>query len=221
MRLQFIILIISFQLSTKAQEEGIFSLRPSAGINACQIHGDNFAGFNKAGIFIGTAVNAKLNERNAIEIGFYFSQKGARHNPNPEKGDLRYYNVNLNYIDLPVLYKGYLNKEYFVTLGPSVGFLASYREATELGDWTGDYPFEKFEYGVNFGLGKKIKDRWFVEVRSSNSVLPTRSYGVIANQVFFPNAIARFFNKGLYNNLLTFFVSYKFSLKKQNREQEH
>lgn len=213
----FFVLIL---FSGNAQDPGVFSLKPAFGINACQIHGDSYSGFDKAGIFFGTAVNARLSARSSIDVGFYFSQKGARHNQNPEKGDYTFYYVNLNYIDIPVLYKYYLNKDYFITLGPSLAYLAGYREETERGDWTGVYPFENFEYGVNAGLGKKIKEKFFVEVRSSNSIVPIRSYGVIANQVFYPNAVARFFNKGLYNNILTVFVSYKFNLKKQNREPE-
>ncbi|MCE3259862.1 MAG: hypothetical protein K0S12_1503 [Bacteroidetes bacterium] len=188
------------------------------GLNACQIHGDSYSGFHKAGIFGGLAVNAKLGEKSSLEMGFYFSQKGSRHNQNPEKGDFSFYFVNLNYIDLPLSYRRYLNKDYFFTAGPSVAYLISYREETERGDWTGVYPFENFEYGVNVGLGKKIKERFFVEIRSSNSIAPIRSYGVIANLVFYPNAVARAFNRGLYNNILTFFVSYKLDLKKKTSE---
>jgi hypothetical protein len=188
------------------------------GLNACQIHGDSYSGYHKAGIFGGLAVNAKLGEKSSLEMGFYFSQKGSRHNQNPEKGDFSFYFVNLNYIDLPLSYRRYLNKDYFFTAGPSVAYLISYREETERGDWTGVYPFENFEYGVNVGLGKKIKERFFVEIRSSNSIAPIRSYGVIANLVFYPNAVARAFNRGLYNNILTFFVSYKLDLKKKTSE---
>jgi hypothetical protein len=217
----FIYILYAFSfLTAGAQTEGVFSLKPAAGINACQIHGDSYSGFNKAGAFLGTAVNARFSERSSLEIGFYFSQKGSRHNPDPEKGDYSFYYVNLNYIDIPVLFRHHLNKDYFVTLGPSTGYLAGYREFTERGEWTGVWPFDRFEFGLNFGLGKKIKERFSVEVRSSNSVVPIRSYGVLASQVFYPNAVARFFNKGLYNNVLTFFVAYRFNLKKQNSEQD-
>lgn len=205
--------------TSQTENNGVFALKPTIGINACQIHGDSYSGYDKAGLFGGIAVNARLTKKTSIEAGFYFSQKGARHNQNPEKNDYSFYRVNLNYIDLPLSLKYYLNKDYFITLGPSVAYLADYREETELGDWTGVYPFEKFEYGVNFGIGKKIKEKFFVEVRTSNSFAPIRSYGVIANQVFYPNAVARFFNKGLYNNVLTFFLSYKLDLKKRTSEQ--
>lgn len=215
------ILLLLFCLSAASQNTNpVFTLKPAVGINGCQIHGDSYSGFNKAGIFGGVAVNAYLSPRLSIDLGFYFSQKGARHNSNPDKGDFSYYFVNLNYLDLPLSLKYYLNKDYFVTAGPSVAYLMGYKEIKDYINYTGMYPFTNFEYGVNVGLGKKIKDKIFVEVRSSNSFAPIRSYGVAATQVFYPNALARAFNKGLYNNILTAFISYKLDFKRKNRAEE-
>ncbi len=191
---------------------------PALGLNGCQIHGDNYSGYDKAGIFAGIAVNASLNQKISFDLGFYFSQKGARHNQNPEKGDYSYYRVNLNYIDMPLLFRYHLNSIYFISMGPSMAYLIDYKEENERGDWTGVYKFNKFETGINFGLGRKIKERFLVEVRSSNSITPIRNYGILATQVFYPNAVARFFNKGLYNNILTLIVSYKINFKKKSGE---
>ena len=188
------------------------------GLNACQIHGDNYSGYDKAGIFAGVAVNASVNQKTSFELGFYFSQKGARHNQNPEKGDYSYYRVNLNYVDLPLLFRYHLNPVYFISLGPSLAYLIDYKEENERGDWTGVYKFNKFETGLNFGLGRKIKEKFSVEVRSSNSITPIRNYGILATQVFYPNPVARFFNKGLYNNILTVIVTYKINFKKKGGE---
>ncbi|MBK9283299.1 MAG: PorT family protein [Sphingobacteriaceae bacterium] len=202
------------------QKENVFSLRPAIGLNGAQIHGDSYNGFNKAGVFGGLSVNARLSKRLSIDQGFYFSQKGSRHNPNPEKNDYSFYFVNLNYLDLPLSLNLQLNKDFYLCGGPSFAYLISYYEETERGDWTGVYPFENYELGLNIALGKLIKKKFFVEVRSSNSITPIRSYGVIANAVFYPNAVAAFFNKGLYNNVLTFMIGYKLDLKKKNREPE-
>ena len=72
------------------------------GLNFCQIHGDSYSGFDKLGLFFGTSVNARLKKKMSLELGFYFSQKGARHNSNPENGDFSFYRVNLNYLDVKV-----------------------------------------------------------------------------------------------------------------------
>lgn len=215
----YIFLFFSIVLKSQNNSEDVFTLRPALGFNGCQIHGDNYSGYDKFGLFGGTSVNAKLSAKASLELGFYFSQKGARHNQNPIKGDYTFYRVNLNYVDLPLMFKYQVNPTYFLSAGPSVAYLINYREDNEVGNWDGVYPFEKREYGVNFGLGRKVKDNFCVEVRSSNSFSPIRKYGILATQVFYPNAVARFFNKGLYNNILTLVVSYKLNTKKKSDSQ--
>jgi hypothetical protein len=212
-------LFITFCSSAQNAPDPVFTLKPSAGINACQIHGDNYSGYDKVGLFGGVAVNARLTEKISLELGFYFSQKGARHNQNPDKGDYTYYRVNLNYVDMPLSFRYKLNSVYFVTLGPSIAYLISYKEENERGDWTNVYKFNKFETGLNIGLGRKLFNRFFVEVRSSNSITPIRNYGILANLVFYPNPVARFFNKGLYNNILTLMVTYNLNYKKKSEDQ--
>lgn len=214
-----IILALFFSYSLKSQnpaQKNVFTLKPSLGFNGCQIHGDTYSGYNKLGVVGGIAVNATLKEKMSMELGFYFSQKGSRHNPNPEKGDYNYYRVNLNYIDLPFSFRYLLNEKFFATGGVSAAYLISYSEDTHIGNWNGEYPFNKFEIGLNVGLGMKLKNNFSVEVRSCNSVTPIRSYGIAATGVFYPNPIARFFNKGLYNNILSVLVTYQFDLKKKN-----
>ncbi len=220
MRIHFyILLVLSFALKSQTTSNDVFTLKPALGFNACQVHGDSFDGYNKPGGFGGISVNSKLNSKLSFELGFYFSQKGARHIPNPEKGDYKYYNLNLYYIDLPLMLRYQANQTYFLTVGPSIAYLFNYNEDINYVNVTNDYPFKKFEYGVNVGLGRKIKEKFFVEVRASNSFASIRDYGQIANLVFFPNPVARFFNKGFYNNILTLIVSYKLSLKPKREQQ--
>jgi hypothetical protein len=205
-----------FLQKTKAQ---VFTLKPAIGINAAQEHGDNYSGFHKAGIFGGAAVNSRLSSSISLELGFYFSQKGARHNPNPSKGDFNYYYLNLNYIDLPLSFRYHLNRDYFITAGPYMAYLTGYYENINYINYTGAYKFNSFEYGASIGLGKKIKEKWSFEVRTTNSIVPVRPFGsAILSNVFYPSAVARFFNKGFYNNVITFFVAYALDLKKKTSE---
>lgn len=218
--MRFLLLIVFFvSIKLSAQKNSIFTLKPSLGINGCQIHGDNYNGYNKVGAFGGIAVNARLRNNSSFELGFYFSQKGARHNSNPSKGDDSFYHVTLNYVDMPLLFRFNVNPKYFITLGPSVAYLINYKENINYFDYTGLYPFNKLETGVNIGLGRKIRDRFYVEIRSSNSITSVRDYGVLANKVFYPNPVARFFNKGFYNNILTLMFSCNINFKKKSEEQ--
>jgi hypothetical protein len=218
--LTFIFFIAGISCFAQDGKKEVFTLKPALGLNASQIHGDAYDGFDKAGLFAGIAVNAFFDEKSSLEFGFYFSQKGARHIPKPQKGDLDFYFVNLNYLDLPLLYRHNLNKSFFITLGPSFAYLINYYEEINYANFTGSYRFNQFEYTVNFGLGKKIKEKFSVEVRTTNSLFPTRDYGGIISTVFYPNPVAQFFNKGFYNNVLTLFCAYKIDLKRKTSESK-
>lgn len=211
--------IFSFIVSvsyTQNSSDNVFSLKPSLGLNGCQVHGDNYDGYKKLGFFGGLAVNARFSEKLSLELGFYFSQKGARKNPTKDNYD--YYRLNLNYIDLPLSLRYMLNKRYFLTFGPSLAYLVNYNENIDYTDFTGRYQFKKYEVGLNVGLGRTVVNNLSVEVRCSNSITSIRDYGVVSN-VFYPNPVARFFNKGFYNNILTVMLSYK--LGKSTSSGEH
>jgi hypothetical protein len=62
----------------------------------------------------------------------------------------------------------------------------------------------------DFGWGSYIKSL------ISNSIIPIRDYGIIANKIIFPNPIASLFNKGLYNNIISLIVSYKLDFNSKN-----
>jgi len=185
------------------------------GVSGCQINGDNYGGYNKFGLFGGLAVNIRLKEKMSLDLGFYFTQKGSRHNSNPEKGDLTFYHVKLNYIEVPLLFRYELNTTYFATLGPSAAYMAGSKEYNQYGEVT-DRPFNKFEAAVHVGLGRKIKEKFFFEVRLSNSFLPIRNYGLFQGAVYYPNQAAKIFKPGLYNNVLTFIVSFRIDNKKKS-----
>lgn len=212
----FVAILLFLVYTSKAQNDqssSVFSLKPSLGINACQVHGDNFSGYKKPGLFAGLAVNALVNDKTSIELGFYYSQKGAW--KNPTKTNFSYYRLNLNYIDIPLSLRYMLNPRYFLTLGPSIAYLINYNENIDYTDFTGFYEFKKYEVGLNIGLGRTVKDKLSVEVRCSNSITSVRDYGIVSN-VFYPNPVARFFNKGFYNNILTLMLSYQLDFSKKH-----
>jgi len=207
------------KLIAQNNQEPVFTLYPLAGINACQIHGDSYNGYNKFGVNGGIQVNSRLGKKISLDLGIVFTQKGARKNQKPDDGDFTYYRVNLNYVEIPLLLRYQLNKHYFITGGSGMAYLISYSEDNEYGNWNGVYPFNSFEFTANIGLGRDLNEKWLVEVRSGNSFLPIRNYGIIANNVYFPNALARFFNRGLYNNILSVSLFYKIKPKQRNESQ--
>lgn len=215
----FLLVIFFLQLKLNSQNNSkneIFSVFPTLGFNACQIHGDNYSGYDKFGALAGIGVRAAIKPKYSLALEFNFSQKGARHNQNPEKGDFTFYRVNLNYIDLCLMNKIYINKTYFANLGVGFNYLINYQEDNHVGNWDNVWPFEKFELSLNTGLGRKLNEKFNLEVRANNSLLPIRPYGLNASGIFYPNAVARFFNKGLYNNTLSLVLTYQVSLRKKS-----
>ena len=207
--------VICFYFHGKSQTEpSIFTLKPAIGLNACQIHGDSYSGYNKLGGFVGIAINAKLREKITFELGFYLSQKGSRHNPNYKTGDYSSYNLNLYYVDLPFSLRYQATKAYFLTAGFSFAYLVAYKEEILNADMSKYANFEKTETGLNFGIGKQLKKGFSIEVRSCNSITAIRRYGIAAKGVYYNNPVARFFNKGFYNNLLTIFAAYQLGQEK-------
>jgi hypothetical protein len=209
----FIFISVSYSQNVN---DNVFSLKPSLGINVCQVHGDNFSGYNKPGIFGGLAINAQLNEKLSLELGFYFSQKGAW--KSVTKTSQEYFRLNFNYIDLPLSLRYMVNNRYFITAGPSLAYLINYNVNYNFTNISSDYTFKKYEVGVNIGLGRTIVNNFSVEVRCSNSIVSVMDYGVNKSTIFYPNAVARFFNKGLYNNILTIMLTYKLDKKKHSEE---
>lgn len=191
-----------------------FNLLFMAGLTPSQVHGDAYSGFNKLGVMGGVGVESQFSENWAANLSFLFIQKGSRKNQNLEKNDLTYYYLNLNYVEVPVLFT-YNQKRFLFDVGVSAAYLINYYEASDAGNFTGMYPFNKFDYSVKIGLGLNISPKWFVNFRSSNSFITTRP-NRIKQSIYFNNIIARTFNKGYYNNILEFAVGYRFKPGKKH-----
>ena len=183
MKIVFFILLFPFCLFSQ-EKNGAFNLLINMGVTPAQIHGDAYSGYHKVGLIGGLGVESVFNEKIKMSLSFLFVQKGARKNQNPEKNDFTSYYVNLNYV-----------------------------ESTEIGNMTGNYPFQKFEYSVKVGLGYNINPKWFVNFRSSNSFITIRP-NYTKQAIYYNNLLARLFNKGYYNNILEFTLGYRIKTKK-------
>jgi hypothetical protein len=194
------------------EKQNAFNLLIMAGVSPSQVHGDMYSGFRKLGGMGGVGVETVFNEKASMNLSFLFIQKGARKNQNLEKNDLNYYYLNLNYIEVPILVT-YTQKKFLFDLGVSAAYLINYYEASEAGNFTGMFPFQKYDFSVKVGLGLNISPKWFVNFRSSNSFITTRPNRV-RQAIYYNNIIARTFNKGYYNNILEFTLGYQIKTKK-------
>ncbi|MBK6984886.1 MAG: PorT family protein [Bacteroidetes bacterium] len=210
---KLIAIFFCLSFSVYGQEKSnAFNLLIMAGVSPSQVHGDTYSGFHKLGGMGGVGVESVFNEKASMNLSFLFIQKGARKNQNLEKNDLNYYYLNLNYVEVPILVT-YTQKKFLFDIGVSAAYLINYYEASEAGNFTGMFPFQKYDFSVKVGLGLNISPKWFVNFRSSNSFITTRPNRV-KQAIYYNNIIARTFNKGYYNNILEFTLGYRIKTKK-------
>ncbi len=207
------LIVFLLPLALYSQEKSnAFNLLLTAGVTPSQVHGDAYSGFNKLGAMGGVGVESVFSDKWSANLSFLLIKKGARKKQNNEKKDLTYYYLNMNYLEVPLMLV-YKQKKFLFDVGVSAGYLINYYEASEAGNLTGTYPFLKFEYSVKIGLGYAITPKWSVNLRSSNSFITTRPNRT-RQAIYFNNIIARTFNKGYYNNILEFAVTYRIRTKK-------
>lgn len=209
-----VIIMLFFPLLFLAQEKQ-YRFRPvfSIGLNASQIDGDTYGGYHKLGYYGGLLVNRQINERIEFELGITFLQKGSRKNANPVENDLSYYLVRLNYAEVPVqlLYNYKKFKFYF---GASYAYLIGKPFEESQYGYLNVYPFRNYDVCLLGGFGYHIGENWFGGFRYQYSVAPIRPFNAPGVVPFGP--LARYFNRGLYNNCIAFFLNYTLPIKSSN-----
>lgn len=209
-----ILLLLLFPMILFCQEgNNSFNLLLTAGVTPSQVHGDSYSGFNKLGGMAGIGIERVFSEKASMSLSFLFIQKGARKNQNIEKNDYTAYYLRMNYLEIPLLVT-YTQKKFIFDVGLSAGYLINYYEADQINNYTGQYPFRKYEFSVKAGLGYNITPKLFANLRTSNSFITTRP-NYIKQSIYYNNIIARTFNKGYYNNILEFALTYRIQPNKK------
>jgi len=175
-----------------------------AGLSTSQVAGDTYGGFHKAGFGGGIFVTGKLNEKWTAQMEMLFVQKGSKYIGNPDIGDYSYYDLRLNYLEVPVLFQ-FHQKKFVFEFGPSFGYLISYSEDYSNISGTGFNPksFHSTEVGAGIGISYMLFKNLGVNWRYSNSILPIRSYTPVRTRDI----------PGQRNNVLAFTLTYKFGGK--------
>jgi hypothetical protein len=149
-----------------------------AGIAASQISGDQLSGFNKAGIYAGGFSNYYFTEKSALVLELYFIQKGSHKSQHPKTNDYTSYNLNLQYVELALMYQWHFSKRFYIETGPGLGVILK-TLATEK-DQNGVVPnysrprFNLLDLSVIAGIGVNISNHFKVNLRGENSVIPVR-----------------------------------------------
>lgn len=185
----------------------------SFGSTFSQLDGDNFAGFRKIGLTGGAIVYAELAPKFATSLEFLYTQKGgkSKKNVNQQAIDVMVhdYSVNLDYVEIPVLFNYFDKRKSHFGLGASYSQLISQRERARTSPQIPEeeyseekFPFKKFDINAIASVNLNLYKGFFLNIRYQYSLLSIRDK-------FHPD-LAREDAKGQYNNFWAFRVMYIF-----------
>ena len=86
----------------QAQEQKRFGAGLIFGLTACQIDGDQSAGFNKLGLQAGLRGITHLGKRTDASVEILYAQRGSQSQIIKAQYDPYYFTLRLNYIEIPV-----------------------------------------------------------------------------------------------------------------------
>lgn len=186
----------------------IFSIGAVAGANFCQVDGDNFAGYYKTGLNIGGIAYAKIRKNTALSFELLYSEKGARGNINRFSGTdsfyyISKYNVDLKYVQIPVMINFFDQHRSHLGVGFSYAQLLNYSE-TVITDPVYPFHLDKYQFkktDISF-VGSAQMHIWkglFAGLRFDYSLVPARK-----------NVPPRISRASQYNNVWTLRLMYLF-----------
>lgn len=155
----FTVLVVCFALgsaiNSHAQLTGkTWSFGPEVGVNFAKFGRDASDTKSNTGLIAGGFLTYSIQDTYAVTLKVLHSQKGAADESTDSK-------LHLNYVEVPLLFRFFLNKEGAIRpnafVGPSFGFLTGVSGKVGDGDYE-DVPnfedsYNKFDAGIGFGLG--------------------------------------------------------------------
>jgi hypothetical protein len=118
------------------------------GVNLYNIHNDNNAELdNSVGFHLGLLAHIHLANQFAMQPEVVFSTQGANHSNGNLDTD-----INLNYVNVPLLFQYMFDNGFRLQAGPQLGFLVSAK--SKIGDTSTDTKdnFEGVDLGASVGM---------------------------------------------------------------------
>ena len=129
----------------------------------------------KPALMGGMWVQIKISKSWTMQAELYEIGKGTA-GENHDKSNYGDYFLRLSYFEAPILFQYNKKKAYF-EFGPSLAALINTGEYTNRETFpfqTDLYPFSNKDLCFNLGTGCVFKEKWFVGLRLSHSLLPVR-----------------------------------------------
>ena len=135
-----------------------WSIGPEVGVNFAKFGKDGDQTVFNTGLILGGFLTYSIRNTHAFTTKILFSQKGA-------KDDASNSQVHLNYVEVPVLFRMFFNRDGGIRpnlfIGPSFGFLTGVKGKLGSGDYESipNYKdsYNNFDVGASIGLGLNIR----------------------------------------------------------------
>ena len=165
-----------------------------AGASLSQLDGDSHSGYHKVGITAGAYTYTQLTKYVKAQLELRYTEKGSK---TSSDDPLDYFQFRLNYIEAPVMLKYSFLQKMNIDIGLTPGYLVKGTEDDGNGELEADPPFKPYELSLLAGIQYQMLQNVYLNVRFSYSVLPVGDH---------PGGQTWLFNRGQYNNVLTFAV---------------
>ncbi|MGY5355179.1 porin family protein [Wenyingzhuangia sp. IMCC45467] len=147
MKFKFLVVAALFSVVAFSQEnKSYFGIK--AGYNLSSLRNGDVD--NRNGFHIGIYGEHEISEHTSFQPEVIYSQLGFKDGANET--------VKMDYIQIPLMFKGYIFKPLYVELGPQFGVNISKKEETNLvfGTSTKTTEPNTFDWGINGGVGFAI-----------------------------------------------------------------
>jgi hypothetical protein len=147
MKFLFTTVLAVFLLSSVANAQHVnFGIK--GGLNLYNVKNDNDVKFdNSIGFHLGLLAHIHLTERFAMQPEVVFSTQGANTSIGSIKGDL-----NLDYINIPLMFQSMFDNGFRLQAGPQVGFLINAKSRVGNVNSEVKNDFSKLDLGVGVGM---------------------------------------------------------------------
>lgn len=151
-----IILVLCIAVFTVTGIKAQASLGVKGGVNFASIMGDTPSGLRfRTGYDFGIVAEIETSSSTSVQPEIMFSSQGFHYDGGKVNGvSLEEDNYKLDYLNIPIVFKYYINDEFSFETGPQVGFLLSAKTAdnsVDKGDLRDNLTNATFDFVVGFG----------------------------------------------------------------------
>lgn len=141
MKKLFLLLITCCAVSVHAQD---FHFAPKVGMNIANVI--NSDGDSRVGLNVGFAGEMMLSPTLSVESGVFYSMQGFKYDDAVK--------MNLDYINIPILMKGYVYEGLNLFAGPQLGFKTNSKiKVSDISIDTPDGLIKNVDLGISAGIG--------------------------------------------------------------------